>query len=49
VTVNLEELRGQYTYTVEYELLPGTLLETGASEDKMNPFEQSPPADSSGG
>ncbi len=37
------------TFTMEYELLPGTLLETGASEDKMNPFEQSPPADSSGG
>ncbi len=46
-----DELKGMLaTFTMAYELLPGTVLETGAPEDnKMNPFEQSPPADSSGG
>lgn len=37
------------TFTMEFELLPGTLPEKSSAPAKVNPFEQATPADSSGG
>ena len=37
------------TFTMEFELLPGTIPEKAVTPAKENPYKQAPPADSSGG
>jgi alkyl sulfatase BDS1-like metallo-beta-lactamase superfamily hydrolase len=45
-----DELKNMLTtFTMVFELLPGTLPDAAAAPAKVNPFKQDTPADSSGG